>query len=132
MSNFAIIRMEKFNAGNITGIKIHNHRLKELSNKEIDPQRKDLNFNLIECEDLERKVKSMIKDKGINLADKKKDAVLVNEFVITASPEYMKTLSAEETKRYFEEATKFMQERYKDMVSHAIVHMDETNPHMHL
>nr|AAC60409.1 gamma-glutamyltranspeptidase [Bacillus subtilis] len=59
--------------------------------------------------------------------------VLVSEFLITASPDYMNGLSDEEQRRYFETAVDHLKEKYSaENMLYATVHMDEATPHMHV
>ncbi|WP_106001041.1 MobV family relaxase, partial [Bacillus thuringiensis] len=61
------------------------------------------------------------------------NSVVLSEFVVTASPDYMHSLSLEEQKRYFESSLDFIQKRYgKQNTLYAMVHMDEATPHMHI
>nr|WGD72738.1 MobV family relaxase [Bacillus subtilis] len=61
------------------------------------------------------------------------DAVLVSEFLITASPDYMNGLNDEEQRRYFETAVDHLKEKYSaENMLYATVHMDEATPHMHV
>jgi len=61
------------------------------------------------------------------------NSVVLSEFLVTASPEYMGVLTAEEQKRYFERLLDFIGERYgKQNTLYAVVHHDEANPHMHV
>lgn len=55
------------------------------------------------------------------------------ETLITASPEFMARLPAEEQREYFMRAVRFIQEEVgEDNVFAATVHMDEKTPHMHI
>lgn len=57
------------------------------------------------------------------------------EYIITSDKEFFNSIDAEETKRYFETAYKFVCD-YKNLgeryILSAKVHMDEETPHMHL
>ena len=55
------------------------------------------------------------------------------ETLITASPDFINKLSEKEKREYFERATEFIkQEVGEDRIISAVVHMDESTPHMHL
>ncbi|EKE45905.1 MobB3, partial [Bacillus velezensis M27] len=74
-------------------------------------------------EKIEGRVKRKVRD----------DAVLVSEFLITASPDYMNGLSETEQRRYFEAAADHLKEKYSaENMLYATVHMDEATPHMHV
>ena len=56
------------------------------------------------------------------------------EMIFTSDKEFFDTIGIEETKRYFEESYKFIC-NYKNLgeknIISAVVHFDETTPHMH-
>ncbi len=61
------------------------------------------------------------------------DAVYIVSFVLGASPEFFKVSTKEKQYAFFRDCIKFFQSKYgEENVLSAIVHMDETNPHMHL
>lgn len=63
----------------------------------------------------------------------RKDAVLMASFVIGSDREFFKGLDADEQNRFFRDCTNFFIDRYgrKNIIS-AVIHNDETTPHMHL
>ncbi|MHB8062478.1 MAG: MobV family relaxase [Ruminiclostridium sp.] len=62
-----------------------------------------------------------------------KGSVKFIDTIVTASPEFFKRRSVEETEKYFKHALEFLQEEVgADNIFSAVVHMDERNPHMHL
>ena len=105
MAQYAIIRMEKFQISDVQGIQKHNQRQgksKSKSNLDIDYERSHLNYDLLNDQNLqyERTIKAEI---GERVKRKPRaNSVVLSEFLVTASPEYMKSLSAEEQKRYFD------------------------------
>src|SRR5699024_12481371 len=63
----------------------------------------------------------------------RKDAVLVNELLVTSDRDFFERLDPGEQKRFFEESYKLFSERYgKQNIAYATVHNDEQTPHMHL
>src|SRR5699024_11294407 len=63
----------------------------------------------------------------------RKDAVLVNELLVTSDRYFFERLDPDEQKRFFEESYKLFADRYgKQNIAYATVHMDEKTPHMHL
>lgn len=134
MARYAIIRMEKFQMSDVQGIQKHNQRQgKSKSNLDIDYERSHLNYDLLNDQNLqyEREIKAEI---GERVKRKPRaNSVVLSEFLVTASPEYMKSLSVEEQKRYFEQSLDFIKERYGEQNTlYAVVHQDEANPHMHV
>ncbi|MEH6943046.1 MobV family relaxase [Bacillus sp. JJ722] len=134
MSSYCIIRMQKFNMSDVQGIQKHNQRqMKNFSNHDIDPSRIHLNVDLINGQKL--KYENEIKQR-IDARVKRKprsNSVVLSEFVVSASPEYIKSLSPGEQKIYFEKSLDFIQARYgKENVLYGMIHNDETTPHMHV
>ena len=63
----------------------------------------------------------------------RKDAVLVDEWIITSNQEFFKDLSESETRRFFEESVAYFSDNFGSQnVAYANVHLDETTPHMHM
>ena len=61
----------------------------------------------------------------------RKDAVLVNELLVTSDRDFFEQLDPGEQKRFFEESYKLFSERYgKQNIAYATVHNDEQTPHM--
>ena len=134
MAQYGIIRIQKFKKEAITGIQKHNQREgKESKNKDIDSDRTSLNYDLVNGEKIKyhEKIKEMI-DARVKRKIRA-DAVLISEFFISASPEYMNTLSDGQQKFYFQEAYEHISEKYgRHNILYAVVHYDESTPHMHV
>lgn len=71
---------------------------------------------------------------GLNLKRKvRSDAVYLATFVLGASPEFFKVSTPEKQRAFFRDCVRFIQGKYgEENVLSAIVHMDETTPHLHL
>jgi len=134
MAQFAIIRMQKFQVSDVQGIQKHNQRQgTSKSNPDIDYSKTEQNYDLLNDQNL--KYESEIKEKISEQVKRKPRAnsVVLSEFMVTASPEYMNALSAEEQKKYFEKSLEFIQERYgQKNTLYAVIHHDEATPHMHV
>jgi len=134
MAQFAIVRMQKFQVGDVQGIQKHNQRQGiSKSNPDIDYEKSHENYDIINDQNL--KYESEIKEKIAEQVKRKPRAnsVVLSEFLVTASPEYMLSLSAEEQKKYFEKSLEFIQDRYGEKNTlYAVVHQDEATPHMHV
>ena len=112
MSSFGIIRVQKFKMTDVQGIQKHNQRQGiSKSNLDIDYEKSDENYDLLNDEKL--KYESEIKQQISERVKRKTRAnsVVLSEFLVTASPEFMNTLSDEEQKKYFEKSLSFLQER---------------------
>lgn len=133
MANYAILRIEKRKLGSVTPINNHHERLKEKykSNEDIDPERTRFNYHLVEPESKYRqKILSRIEEVG---AKRRKDSVVLQDVLITASPDWIDAKTYEEQVEYFGHAFDFIANRYgRDNILSAVVHMDEAHPHMHL
>ena len=134
MAQFAVIRMQKFQVSDVQGIQKHNQRQGiSKSNPDIDYEKSHENYDFLNDQNL--KYESEIKEKIAEQVKRKPRAnsVVLSEFMVTASPEYMNSLSAEEQKKYFEKSLEFIQERYgQKNTLYAVVHQDEATPHMHV
>lgn len=121
---YAILRLEKRKSkGDITRSNKHNHR--------IGPQRPNINPNgpsprLLAGEaDAPAELGRRIPDQ------RRKDAVLAIEFVVTASPEWFANASPEEYARWVEKNTTWLQQELGANFVQAVLHEDELTPHIH-
>ena len=134
MNKFAIIHMQKFQISDVQGIQKHNQRQgKSKSNLDIDYSKSEQNYDLLNQQKI--RYESTIKQEISERVKRKPRAnsVVLSEFVVTASPDYMNSLNLEEQKHYFESSLEFIQKRYgKQNTLYAMVHMDEATPHMHI
>ncbi|MGZ0135845.1 MobV family relaxase [Priestia megaterium] len=134
MAKYGIIRMQKFHKDAILGIQKHNQREGENSkNKDIDSTRTMLNYDFVN----EDKIKYHEEIKNMTATRVKRkirnDAVLVAEFFISASPEYMHAMSPDEQRKYFEASLDHIAGKYgQQNMLYAVVHNDEATPHMHV
>lgn len=134
MAKYGIIRMQKFHKDAILGIQKHNQRESENSkNKDIDSNRTMLNYDFVNedkikyHEEIKKMTATRVKRKIRN------DAVLVAEFFVSASPEYMHAMSPDEQRKYFEAALDHISGKYGGQnILYAAVHNDESTPHMHV
>lgn len=134
MANYGIIRMQKFQMSDVQGIQKHNQRQgKSKTNPDIIESKTHLNFDLVNEEKI--KYEQTIKDKISERVQRKTRAnsVVLSEFLVTASPDYMQSLSDQEQKKYFTSSLEFVKKQYgAENVLYAVVHQDEANPHMHV
>lgn len=134
MANYGIIRMQKFKIADAQGIQKHNQRQgKSKSNPDINYEKFNQNYDLLNDENL--KYETEIKERISERVKRKPRAnsVVLSEFMVTASPEFMDSLSEDEQKKYFEQSLGFIRERYgNENTLYAVVHNDEKTPHMHV
>lgn len=132
--SYGIVRVQKFRAGSVKGIEIHDRREKDHShtNKEIDFERSKDNFDLHEREgSFYKNVKERIEQLDLKKAVRK-DAVVMAQVLVTSDKTFFDKLTPEQTKEFFKESYEFLKERYgKENIISATVHMDERTPHMH-
>lgn len=127
--------MEKYKRGDIVGIERENERdenYKSARNPQIDKSRTHLNYHTLPYE---KKYLSFIDERIKELAPKRKikdDAVLTTSFILGSDKEFFDGISPETQNRFFDDCTEFFAERYgKENVVSAVVHLDESTPHLH-
>ena len=135
--SFAICRMQKMKAFDLKGIQIHNQREKESkTNLDIDKERSRENYDLIHGQhkiNYNEQVKAIIESQKTGTRKTRKDAVLVNELLVTSDKDFFERLDPVDQKRFFKESFKLFSERYgKHNIAYAMVHVDEKTPHMHI
>ena len=127
--------MEKYHKTDIAPVEQENERDEtyQANNPQIDPARTSGNYHLIKRQ---RSYTQFISDKieALDLPTKvRKDAVLMCSFVVGSDGAFFKNLSPQEQEKFFAECTRFFAERYGEgNIISAIVHTDETTPHLHL
>lgn len=127
--------MEKYKRADVVGIERENERdenYKSTKNPQIDKSRTHLNYHTLPYE---KKYLSFIDERIKELAPKRKikdDAVLITSFILGSDKEFFDGISPEAQKRFFDDCTEFFAERYgKENVVSAVVHLDESTPHLH-
>ena len=122
--------VQKFSKSAVAGLSSHIER-KTLnhSNEDIDTDKSDLNYDLCEKEGtMNERLADRLEDVHcLNRADVK----VMADWVLTL-PQNLKELPEESQKQFFEQSYEFLSDRYgKENVLSAMVHNDETTPHMH-
>ena len=127
--------MEKYKRQDVSPVEKENERDENYqgSNPQIDCERTSDNYHLIYPQ---AKYIDMINKRLDTLTLKRKirsDAILMNSFVIGSNGEFFKDMRAWEQPAFFEDCTRFFAEKYgKENMLSAVVHVDETTPHLHL
>ena len=134
--SYAIIRNEKLTRVEAQGAYNHNaRRSKGHTNKDIDNGRTHLNFYCKKNEQTYIKEFDRIKKEYDLKGHIRSNSIILCEMMITSDNEFFDKIGLEETKRYFKESYKFVC-NYKNLgekyIVSAVVHLDETTPHMHL
>ena len=127
--------MEKYKRDNIVGIERENERdenYKSTRNPQIDKARTHRNYHTLPYE---KKYLAFIDERIKELAPKRKikdDAVLITSFILGSDKEFFDGISPKTQKQFFNDCTEFFAERYgKENVVSAVVHLDESTPHLH-
>ena len=127
--------MEKYHKTDIAPVEQENERDEtyQADNPQIDFTRTRNNYNIIKRQ---RSYTQFINDKiaALDLPTKvRKDAVLMCSFVVGSDREFFGKLSPQEQQQFFVDCARFFAERYGEgNIISAVVHMDETTPHLHL
>ena len=130
---YAIMRIEKCKMGAVSRIEKHHERKKDVykSNPDIDLNRSDLNFHIKEPPDSYRKlIRKRIEEVGCRT---RKDSVVMQDSICTASPEFFKGKTSRQKEDFFRMAYKFYVKTFgEENILSAVVHLDERTPHMHV
>ncbi len=127
--------MEKYHKTDICPIENENERNENYigSNTCIDSSRTKDNYRLLfRSSSYTDFINARISELNLPRAPRK-DAVLMASFVVGSDREFFKGLDEYEQNGFFRDCAKFFMDRYgrKNIIS-AVVHNDETTPHMHL
>lgn len=127
--------MEKYHKTDIYPVEKENERDEnyEASNPQINSERTKDNYHTFAryCSYTEFINKRIAE---LNLPTKpRKDAVLMASFVIGSDGEFFKGLTPAEQEDFFAQCTRYFADKYgKENIISAVVHNDETTPHLHL
>ncbi|GAA3267106.1 hypothetical protein GCM10017706_31500 [Lactococcus lactis subsp. hordniae] len=134
---FMVARTEKRKIGSLSGYQNHVDRKTENhSNKDIDNSKTHLNYDLVGHEtdkSFHKEFMDYINENRVGARAVRKDAVIMQDWIIGSSQEFFDTLTSEYTRKYFETAVEFFAEKFgRENIRFATVHMDEKTPHMHM
>lgn len=105
--------------------KVHMEREQQTLN--ADENKKQYNKILIGETDVYKTLKKHIE--GCSL---RSDSNLAHEIVLTASREYFRNITDTQKEMWVEANLKFIEEKFGDSCIYAMLHMDETTPHLHI
>lgn len=125
--SFAIVRVKKLGTGGQIAASA-SHTFRERETKNADPERTSENQILVGPDN----AKGIMQAWDERAPEKvRANAVRAVEYLITASPEAMQRMSREEQDAYFRDALTFLQDKHgRENVLSAVVHRDETTPHL--
>ena len=125
--------MQKFHKNDVAPVERENERDENYisDNPQIDRARTKDNYRLIShTETYTEFINYRLKE--LNLFPRK-DAVVMNSFVVGSDKTFFDKMGKMQRYNFFSDCTKFFAERYgKENIISAVVHLDETTPHMHL
>lgn len=134
--SFVVARMQKLKADNLIGLGNHDQRkTANHSNQDIDVSRSHLNYDLVagRTQNFKTDIQNYIDNRKASQRAVRKDAVLANEWVITSDKSFFEQLDEKQTRTYFETAKQYFADKFGDEnIRYAIVHLDESTPHMHM
>lgn len=130
---YGICRVQKVKRSAVGSMQYHNDRLPgEHSNPNIDPEKRGDNVEFIEHGSYRAEVNDRIERFRKSGRKVRKDAVVLVEGVMTASPEFFEGKSRDEVMAFFKDGFDFVKsEAGEENMIHFTVHMDESTPHAH-
>ena len=142
MKMYGIMRVEKRGRADVYGIQLEANRTVEQHEKGLDFDKSDIDWNktrdnifLIQTEKWNKEITKVTKQIESETGKKtRKDAVVLLDGLFTASPEFFEGKTTQEIKKYFEDCLDFYVKEYcqgdETRVLNAVIHLDETTPHM--
>ncbi|MCM1439943.1 MAG: plasmid recombination protein [Roseburia sp.] len=127
--------MEKYKRQEVSPVEEENERDEnyKTSNPQIDSERTQFNYHIINprksyIEFINERIATLTLSRKL-----RSDAIYMNSFVISSDGEFFKNLPPQQQWQFFKDCTNFFAEKYgRDNIISAIVHVDETTPHLHL
>lgn len=131
--SYLVCHMEKYHKQDVAPIEKENERDEkyEASNPQIDSERTKNNYRFTPYfgKTYTEFINGRIKELGLS---PRKDAVVMNSFVLGSDKTFFDGLSRVEQYNFFSDCYKFFAERYgEENIIAAVVHNDETTPHLH-
>jgi len=126
MASYAIMRAKKLNSmGTVAAALQHCYRERETPNADSERTPDNEHLAAKSTDEAMGQLRERLPEK------RRKDAVLAVEYVMTASPEWWKYASQEEQAAFFDQAHKWLADKYgADNIITATIHRDETSPHL--
>lgn len=125
---FCVMNIQKRKKNDITGIQREATRTATEYNNQVHPGMDVYNVNLIQSNNWMQDIQDEINQAG---AKTRSNSVVALDAIYTASGEFFKCKSNEECNQYFRDCLEFHQRKFGHVIS-AVIHYDETTPHMHI
>lgn len=126
------IHAENYKKGAVGALEHHNLRENgSYSNRDIDPERTKDNIILKQPGHTQyQDTKQIIEQRAVNQV--RSTSIWQSEFIVSSDKEFFRGLPKAEQDRFFREAYNFLCREFgEENVTCAVVHYDETTPHMH-
>ena len=132
--SYLVCHMEKYHKQDIAPIEKENERDENYKsdNPQIDSERTRNNYRFTPYfgKTYTEFINGRIKELGLS---PRKDAVVMDSFVVGSDKTFFDKLPKALQYQFFSDCAKFFAEHYgKENIISAVVHLDETTPHMHL
>ena len=134
MMSYKVLHVGKVKMSGVGGMANHlEKREKVRTNEDIDLERSAENYAIdgMTADHLAERVARVRRNSVKRKV--RPDAVGLDDVIVGASHDWMMSASKDERDAYFHDSLHWLQKRYgAENVMYAVVHMDETTPHMHV
>lgn len=125
---FCVMNIQKRKKTDIGGIQKEATRTAAEYNNQVQPGMDIFNVNLIQSNNWMQDIQAEIDQAG---AKTRSNSVVALDAIYTASGDFFKGKSNEENDQFFRDCLEFHQRKFGHVIS-AVVHYDETTPHLHI
>ena len=134
-NHYAVATMKKMKIDNLSGIFRHDFRETDNhKNQDIDPSKSNQNIELVADHKLrKRDVMDFIQKHRVGSRKVRRDAVVLDEWIVGSDHGYFAKKSPEEVRKYFSDAIGYFAQKIgRENILYGNVHLDESTPHMHM
>lgn len=134
-NHYAVATMKKMKIDNLSGIFRHDFRETDNhKNQDIDPSKSNQNIELVADHKLrKRDVMDFIQRHRVGSRKVRRDAVVLDEWIVGSDHGYFAEKSPEEVRKYFSDAIGYFAQKFgRENILYGNVHLDESTPHMHM
>ena len=131
------MRIEKRGRSSVHGLQLENNRdaehPRDFDRSDIDWSKTNENDHIIQSDNWNKEITRQIKSNGCK---ERKNSIVILDGLFTASPEWFIQHTREEIQKYFNDCLNFYNKEYcqgdRSRIVNAVVHWDESTPHMHV
>lgn len=137
MAMYGVQRAEKYHRTDVSGIQRETNRTAKHYNNDVDISRSENNIHLIQCDNWLKKIDELITAREVKV---RKDSVVMVGSIYTASADFFTDPSKtkeeldKQKREYFKDCLEWHKKTYcegdSDLIISAVLHEDETTPHM--